>query len=110
METEEMIAELVIGIFLIFLSYQVGMKGNIALLHSYHYTNLDPKDHKTFTQKIGLSNLLVSIGVIMIPAINLISKSELGYYVGVVMIFLGIFFIIFFIVTYNGKLISFKKK
>ena len=32
METEEMIAELVIGIFLIFLSYQVGMKGNIACL------------------------------------------------------------------------------
>ena len=53
------------------------MKGNIALLHSYHYTNLDPKDHKKFTQKMGLSSLLVGIGVIMIPVINLISKSEL---------------------------------
>lgn len=51
METEEMIAELAIGIFLIFLSYQVGMKGNIALLHSYHYTNLDPKDHKKSHKK-----------------------------------------------------------
>lgn len=110
METEEIIAELAIGIFLIFLSYQVGMKRNIALLHSYHYTNLDPKDLKKFTQKMGLSNLLVGSGIIMIPVINLISESELGYYVGVFMIFLGVFFLIFFIVKYNGKLISFKKK
>ena len=50
METEEIIGELLIGLFLLFIAYQVGIKGDITLLHSYHYTNLDPKNKKKFTQ------------------------------------------------------------
>ena len=40
---------------------------------------------------------------------NLISHSELGYYIGLILIVVGVFYIIFIIVKYNGKLISFKK-
>lgn len=61
------------------------------------------------TKKIGIGTLLVSIGILVMPIINLISHSELGYYIGLILIFAGVFYIIFIIVKYNGKLISFKK-
>lgn len=38
MELEELIVEIVIGLFLLFTSYQIGIKENITLLHGYHYT------------------------------------------------------------------------
>ena len=82
MELEELIVEIVIGLFLLFTSYQIGIKENITLLHGYHYTQLDPKDKKVFTKKIGIGTLLVSIGILVMPIINLISHSELGYYIG----------------------------
>mgnify|MGYP000641727196 CR=1 FL=1 len=82
MELEELIVEIVIGLFLLFISYQIGIKENITLLHGYHYTQLDPKDKKVFTKKIGIGTLLVSIGILVMPIINLISHSELGYYIG----------------------------
>ena len=77
MELEELIVEIVIGLFLLFTSYQIGIKENITLLHGYHYTQLDPKDKKVFTKKIGIGTLLVSIGILVMPIINLISHSEL---------------------------------
>ena len=43
MELEELIVEIVIGLFLLFISYQIVIKENITLLHGYHYTQLDPK-------------------------------------------------------------------
>ena len=46
MELEELIVEIVIGLFLLFTSYQKGIKENITLLHGYHYTQLDPKANK----------------------------------------------------------------
>lgn len=67
------------------------------------------KDKKVFTKKIGIGTLLVSIGILVMPIINLISHSELGYYIGLILIVVGVFYIIFIIVKYNGKLISFKK-
>ena len=96
MELEELIVEIVIGLFLLFTSYQIGIKENITLLHGYHYTQLDPKDKKVFTKKIGIGTLLVSIGILVMPIINLISHSELGYYIGLILIVVGVFYIIFF--------------
>ena len=91
MELEELIVEIVIGLFLLFTSYQIGIKENITLLHGYHYTQLDPKDKKVFTKKIGIGTLLVSIGILVMPIINLISHSELGYYIGLILIVVGVF-------------------
>ena len=52
MELEELIVEIVIGLFLLFTSYQIGIKENITLLHGYHYTQLDPKDKKVYPKKL----------------------------------------------------------
>lgn len=108
MELEELIVEIVIGLFLLFYILSNRYKENITLLHGYHYTQLDPKDKGVY-KKIGIGTLLVSIGILVMPIINLISHSELGYYIGLILIVVGVFYIIFIIVKYNGKLISFKK-
>ena len=71
--------------------------------------NLTLKIKRCLRKKIGIGTLLVSIGILVMPIINLISHSELGYYIGLILIFAGVFYIIFIIVKYNGKLISFKK-
>ena len=109
MELEELIVEIIMGLFLLFISYQIGIKGNIALLHGYHYTKLEPKDKKKFTKKVGIGTLLVGIGILIMPIINLIAHSELGYYIGLALIVVGVLYIICIIVKYNGNLISFKK-
>ena len=51
--------------------------------------------HILFTRKIGIGTLLVSIGILVMPIINLISHSELGYYIGLILIVVGVFYIIF---------------
>lgn len=77
MELEELIVEIVIGLFLLFISYQIGIKENITLLHGYHYTQLDPKDKKVFTKKIGIGTLLVSIGILVMPiSVSLMPKKK----------------------------------
>ena len=63
----------------------------------------------SFSLPLQIGTLLVSIGILVMPIINLISHSELGYYIGLILIVVGVFYIIFIIVKYNGKLISFKK-
>lgn len=110
MDIEEIVVELVLGIFCIFLSYQIGVKGNITLIHSYHYTNLDPKDKTAFTKRMGIGTFIAGIGTFLIPILNLLTDSELGYFVGLCSITFGAFLLIFFIIKYNGKLFSFKKK
>lgn len=46
MELEELIVEIVIGLFLLFTSYQIGIKENITLLHGYHCTSQHILDTK----------------------------------------------------------------
>ena len=71
MELEELIVEIVIGLFLLFISYQIGIKENITLLHGYHYTQLDPKDKKVFTKKIGIiSELLFTTHLLLLVAFS----------------------------------------
>ena len=53
--------------------------------------------------------MLVGIGILIMPIINLIAHSELGYYIGLALIVVGVLYIICIIVKYNGNLISFKK-
>lgn len=110
MEAEEMIVELVLGAFLIFMSYQIGRKGNLALLHWYHYTNLKPEDRGIFAKRIGGGTFLTGAGVFVMPVLNLISGSELGYYAGAAMIGLGVCCLLFFIIKYNGSLTGLRRR
>ena len=69
------------------------------------------KIKRCLQKKIGIGTLLVSIGILVMPIINLISHSELGYYIGLIFDFLQeCFYIIFIIVKIQWKnLLAFKK-
>lgn len=110
MELEEIIFESILGIFLIYTSYQMGIKGNITLLHGYHYRNIDPDKKDEFAKRVGLGNFFVGLGVLVIPVLNMMTSSELGDYIGLGMIIIGIVLMIIYIIIYNGNLISFKKR
>lgn len=106
---EEVIAELLIGAFLIFISYQIGCKGNIQLVHSYHYTNLSKENKQQFTKWLGIGNFLVGLGVFCIPIINWILGHDIGDYFGLAAMIAGVAIMVWTIIKYNGALISFKK-
>lgn len=110
MELEEIIAEFLIGAFLIFCGYQVGWKGNMQLVHRYHYTNVDPEDMKNYSKKLGIGGLIVGIGIALMPILNLITHTEMGYYVGFISVIGGTIYLLIIIIKYNGKLISFWRK
>ena len=51
MELEELIVEIVIGLFLLFTSYQIGIKENITLLHVIIIHNLTLKIKRCLQKK-----------------------------------------------------------
>lgn len=53
MEITEIIIETLLGILLIVFAYLIGCKGQIQLLHSYHYQNVSEEDKKALYPKDG---------------------------------------------------------
>src|SRR5699024_11518776 len=70
----------------------------------------DLKDKTAFTKRMGIGTFIVGLGTFLIPVLNLLTQSELGYFVGLCSITFGAFLLIVFIIKYNGTLFSFKKK
>lgn len=93
MEITEIIIETLLGILLIAFAYLIVCKGKIQLLHSYHYQNVSEEDKKPYTQKMGIGNLIVGIGVLIMPYWNLI-YMPLGYYTVIPFIVVGIVWMI----------------
>ena len=107
---EEKIVEIVLGIFILYLSYQIGIKKNVSLLHSYHYTNLDISCKNDFCKRIGVSQALVGVGILCMPILNGIGFEDVSYYIGLFITSVGMVLSLFYIIRYNGHLISFRKK
>lgn len=102
--TAEIIAETLIGLFLIYMGYRVRWKGEIAIIHRYHYANLSEKTRIKFCKGCGIGEIIVGIGCVTMPYINLISQSELGYWIGLTGIGVGFLKIVLTIIKYNGRL------
>ena len=63
-----------------------------------------------FAKRIGGGTFLTGAGVFVMPVLNLISGSELGYYAGAAMIALGVCCLLFFIIKYNGSLTGLRRR
>ena len=100
----EIIVETLIGLFLIYMGYRVGWKGEIATIHRYHYANLSEENKVKFCKGCGIGEIIVGIGCATMPYINLISQSELGYWIGLIAIGVGFLKIVITIIKYNGRL------
>ena len=103
MEITEIIIETLLGILLIVFAYLIGCKGQIQLLHSYHYQNVSEEDKKPYTQKMGIGNAILGIGILTMPYLNLI-YMPLGYYTVIPFIIVGIVWMIVYTIKYNGSL------
>ena len=109
MEITEIIIETLLGILLIVFAYLIGCKGQIQLLHSYHYQNVSEEDKKPYTQKMGIGNCILGIGILMMPYLNRI-YMPLGYYTVIPFIIVGIVWMIVCTIKYNGSLFGTKRK
>ena len=101
---EELIFEILIGILLIFLGIQIGWKNKVELLHSYHRQNILENDLKAFARKMGAENILMGIGVLLMPALNGISGTDAGYPAGLAVMLFSFLLMVFTVIKYNGSL------
>lgn len=100
----EIIAETFIGLFLIYMGYRVKWKGNIGTIHPWHYKNLSEEDKTEFCKGCGIGEITVGTGCLLMPYVNLLSRSELGYWIGITAIGIGFLKILLTIIRHNGCL------
>ncbi len=93
--------ELGIGIMSLVLGYLIWKKEKISLLHSYHYTKVKEEDKKEYCKYMGITNILIGMGLVLMGFIDY-------FFMGYGMIAFGIFFIIAMVLfvrtqkKYNG--------
>lgn len=110
MSKEAFMIQMILGIFIIFISYQIGWKGNIRLIHSYHYINIAQNDIPIFTKKMGIGGMFVGIGIFFMPILNLVFHGNIGYYIALFSTAVGMIIMLWTILKYNGALIAFRRK
>ena len=98
---------LTVGITILILSILFFL-GHINLLHEYHRTNVKEEDKLIFGRKIGISLLIMSIGMLSSGAIALINSvlDTLALILLFVPLFISIILIVVTIIKYNGKFID----
>ena len=99
----EYIIEIIIGIIIIVVGIMI-YKGNINLIHNYHYLHVAEKDKPVFCRKMGLRTALVGLGVLIMPILNYFVKVPLGYWVGFIVIIISIIITLMTIKKYNGSI------
>lgn len=110
MSWEECIFEILVGIFLIYIGYQIGWKENIRFLHGYHYVNVSEENRRPFTKKMGIGGVLVGVGIFVMPMINGLIGFEWGYYIGLAVMAVGVILMVYTVIRYNGSLICFQRR
>ena len=99
----EYITEILIGILVIAMGIMI-YKGNINLIHNYHYSHVAEKDKPVFCKKMGLWSVFVGMGVFAMPLLNYFVKIPIGYWVGLIVIIISIIMVLLTIKKYNGSI------
>lgn len=73
------------------LGFFVWKKEKINLVHSYHYTKVSEEDKKYYTEQIGKSLIVISIGLVLTGITEFITTSPYSW------IFFSVFFVLAFI-------------
>lgn len=101
---ERMISICIAGLILMVISYFIGYKGKVELLHSYHYKKTSPDNVKIFTRKIGLGLFVIGLGMLVTSIIGLLGYERLGVGIGISSAVVGVVFLIYVTIKYNGSL------
>lgn len=70
------IIDLAVGLFILILGMQIWKKQKISLLHDYHYKNVKEKDIQAYTRLIGISLILLGIGICITGLLILFESSR----------------------------------
>ena len=100
----ERIVETLLGLFLIYLGYRVGWKGEMGTIHRYHTAYVAEQDRMKFCRGCGIGEIVTGAGCALMPWINLLTRSAAGYWIGVLAIGAGFLGIVGTILRYNGRL------
>ena len=85
-------------------AYLIGIKEQITLLHSYHIKRIKENDKRIFAKKIGVGQLVLGLGFLIMPTVRLLFKVHIGYIIGTIITLLGTVYIIAVIIRYNKGL------
>ncbi len=93
-----------VGVLLIVMSYFIGIRKSVRLVHSYHYKRVSQNDIPSFCKGVGSGNLIVGIGLVIFPIMNFFIGEVIGLCVTGIMIVIGIIIAISTIIKYNNGL------
>lgn len=75
---ERIVISIIIGCSLCFISYLVGVKKQVGLIHSYHYNNVSKEHLNIFTKLMGLGILICSIGVLSVGVLDIFFSNSVN--------------------------------
>lgn len=101
---EKMLASVVVGSFIIILSYFVGKKGNLELLHSYHWKKVKPKDYKVFAKYMGCQLFVIGLSMLCLPVYSEFFGNRIGELIMISILCLSVLCMILTTIKYNGSL------
>ena len=86
----------------------ITMRGNLSLLHSYHYKRVKEEDKKVFGKYVGIGLLIIGIGItLMGVSLFLFEKAHIaicepiGYAIMILALVIGLPFMFIPMLKYN---------
>ena len=67
--------EISVSAICIILGFLIWKKRRISLLHDYHYRNVKAEDVPVYTKQIGMSLIVIGIGILIAALFDLVHSS-----------------------------------
>ena len=101
---------LIVGIIFVVIGF-TNFKGNLKILHSYHYNNVKKEDLPIFAKKIGIGVISIGIGISVSGILTIISDvidnellMKISYVFMIIILIVVLPYILFTIRKYNKKI------
>lgn len=101
----ELIIMISISLLFFILGYLLWKKQKISLIHYFHYSNVQQKDIKPYTEQIGKGLIIIGIGFLITGIIDFFTKLGYGWMITVISFVVGVFVIIRAQLRYNRGIV-----
>lgn len=95
-----LIIDILCGVIFMYLGYSIGTKGNIKLIHSYHYKNVTDKEG--YTNNMGIGCYILGVGFLAVDVLSYMGYSVQSGYMITVVIIVGLLWMLRTQIKYNG--------
>lgn len=94
--------DIISGVIFLYLGFEIGHKGTIKLIHSYHYKNV--KDTKGYTKNIGIGCNVLGIGLILVGILSYLGYETQSGYLTFAVIIIALSWMVKTQFKYNGSI------